>query len=231
MWLDWIFPRRCLHCREFLKSGGDLCPACAAAWPSLESPYCSVCARPFVSSEGSSRVCGDCLREPKVCARVIAAGVYRGVLHDLIVRFKYRGQERYSGFFGAKMAEVLVAVPDSSYDVIVPAPLHPARLRERGYNQSHLLAREVGKALRLPVIPRALKKVRKTPPQADLPAEERRKNLRGAFEVREAAAVKGKRVLIVDDVYTTGATVETISGLLLRNGAERVEALVLARAD
>ncbi len=176
-------------------------------------------------------MCGDCLAEPKACGRVIAAGIYRGVLHDLIVRFKYRGQERYSTFFGGKMSEALSAFPDSSYDLIVPAPLHPARLRERGYNQAHLLAREVGKALRLPVDARILKKVRKTPPQADLPAEERRSNLRRAFEVRKAEAIKGKKILIVDDVYTTGTTVETISGLLLRSGAEKVEALVLARAD
>lgn len=231
MWLDWIFPRRCLHCREFLKNREDLCTPCDAAWPSLKSPHCSVCARPFVSSEGGNRLCGDCLAEPKTCGRVIAAGIYRGVLHDLIVRFKYRGQEGYSTFFGGKMSEALSAFPDSSYDLIVPAPLHPARLRERGYNQAHLLAREVGKTLRLPVDARVLKKVRKTQPQADLPAEERRSNLRQAFEVRRAEAIKGKKILIVDDVYTTGTTVETISGLLLRNGAERVEALVLARAD
>jgi len=231
MLLDWIFPPRCLHCRRFLKQNIFLCEACAQEWPSLSPPFCSVCARPFHSAESENHVCGECLTAPKFCARVIAAGIYRGVLHDMMIRFKYRAKEEFSRYLGGKMVAAIAAVPDSVPDLIVPAPLHPARLRERGYNQANLLAREIGRVLRLPVDSFCVRKVKKTLPQAELRGDERRKNLAGAFELKRPEKIAGKDILLVDDVYTTGTTVETLAELLLKKGARKVEALVLARAE
>lgn len=227
MILDWFFPARCLACRKFHKHG--LCPTCRSQWPALEPPYCPGCSFPFVSREGDSHLCGQCLSEERRCRRVSAAGLYRGLLHDLIVRLKYRKEERLAGFLGDRMAERILE--GGPYDLILPIPLHIKRLRERGFNQSLLLARQVGRRTGVPVDPFLLEKGRPTPPQAELKVDERRKNLKGAFELRDPEKVKNKKILIVDDVYTTGATVETAARLLLKAGAEEVEALVLARAE
>src|SRR5579885_626506 len=158
MWFDWIFPPRCLLCRVFLKKNRGLCDACEDQWPGLQAPFCSVCARPFHSSETGNHPCGDCLAEPKSCAQVHAAGLYRGVLHDLIVRFKYRGQENSAAFLGGKMARA-ARDAGATADLILPTPLHRSRLRERGYNQAHLLACEVGKTLGIAVDPLVLRKL------------------------------------------------------------------------
>jgi ComF family protein len=141
---------------------------------------------------------------------------------------KYRREERLASYLGRRMAQAESSRP---YDLIVPIPLHKNRLRERGFNQALLLAREIGKAWKTEVDPFLLVKARPTPPQAALKGEERRKNLRGAFEVRRPERIEGKRVLLVDDVCTTGATLEEAFRTILKAGAQEVEALVLARAE
>ena len=119
---------------------------------------------------------------------------------------------------------------DCSLDGIVPVPLHPKRLRWRGFNQAVLLAREVGREWRLPMDPFVLRRSRNTSPQTQLPEEERRKNVRRAFEIAAEKSVKGKSLLLVDDVYTSGATVNECSRTLMRAGAKEVYVLTLARA-
>lgn len=225
--IDLVFPRRCLACREFLgKHRDDLCLACAATWLSLDPPYCERCAQPFDSPQGISHLCGECLTEEKFCRRVFAAGLYSGLLHDLIVRLKYRYEERLASYLGRRMAETM----EGDYDLILPVPLYRSRLRERGFNQALLLAREVAKKIRVEVDPFLLTKHRSTLPQAALRGEERRKNLKNAFALSESGKVKDKKLLLVDDVYTTGATLEAVSEVLLEAGASEVEGLVLARA-
>lgn len=205
--LDVLFPRKCLACRRFLKSPLDpLCPSCEENWPA--------CAEPLRKS---------------FCREIYAAGVYKGFVHDLIVRLKYRGEERLSSFLGRRMAEKV----SRTYDVIVPIPLHRKRLRERGYNQSLLLARSVGKVLKTDVDPFVLVKTRETPSQMGLKGEERRINLKKAFGLRREEwkdKIEGKTILLVDDVCTTGTTLDEASKALLSQGAKRVEGLVLARA-
>jgi len=200
--LDLFFPRRCLVCREFLNGSDPLCPPCEAEWPKAES------------------------------RRVLAAGLYKGILHDLVVRMKYGKEERLAAYLGRRMADEIVGAGSSRpYDFIVPIPLHIDRLRERGFNQALLLAREIGKVLDVEVDPFLMVKKRPTPPQAALTSEERRKNLKGVFDLKKGASVKDKRILLVDDVYTTGTTIEEASKILLSAGAEEVETVVLARAE
>lgn len=124
-------------------------------------------------------------------------------------------------------AELLAA---RGYDAIVPVPLHIARLRWRGFNQAVLLARPLARSWRIPLEPLALRRSRPTAPQVGLGEVERRRNIAGAFEIRDAAAIRGRRVLLVDDVFTTGATVEECSRVLLKGGALAVDVAVLARA-
>lgn len=193
-----------------MKTREDLCPPCRAKWPDFPP-------RLFLLPESSC------------CRRVYAAGLYRGLLHDLVIRLKYRREERLARFLADRMAGALD--PESVYDLVLPIPLHIHRLRERGFNQALLLARRIGKGRRIPVDPFVLDKKWDTPSQARLPADERRKNLKGAFQLRDCAPVKGKKILIVDDVYTTGATIETAARLLVKAGAEAVEAVVAARTE
>lgn len=232
--LDWLFPPKCLSCKEFLEDTGRfLCPHCRTSWLDLDPPYCTRCACPFPSSPGPSHLCGDCLKGEKACTRVDAVGLYEGVLHDLIIRLKFRQEERLGYFLGRAMAEEIVSRGETEglpSDLILPIPLHRDRLRERGFNQALLFAREVGTSLRVPVDPGLLTKKRKTEMQTRLKGEERRKNLKGAFAVAEPDRVGGKRILLIDDVYTTGATIEEAAKTLLKQGAEEVRALVLARA-
>ncbi len=226
--LDLLFPPRCLGCRKFLgrSNGSALCEACRGRWPELVPPYCDCCARPFDSTEEGLHRCGMCLEEPRAFEKVYALGTYRGVLHDLIVRMKYRSEERLGSLLGEKLSEKI----PRSYDLIVPVPLHRSRLRERGFNQAVVLARAVGKNSKIPVDPFVLIKKRPTSPQAGLTGEERRRNLKGAFGVRDSERIRQRKILLIDDVLTTGATAGEAAGELLREGADLVEVAVVARA-
>jgi ComF family protein len=227
--LHWLFPPRCLSCRSFLRNRQGLCEACESRWPHISESCCPRCARPFENVTAGSHLCGDCLLGDFSCEKVQAVGRYVGLLHDLIVRLKYRGEERLGRFLGDKMAQNGVGSL-GSWDLVLPIPLHRKRLRERGYNQSFLLARRLARKAQLPVDAFLLKKTRETEVQAGLTREERLKNLKGCFEVTRPEVIRGKRILLVDDVFTTGSTLETAAQALSRAGADCVEALVLARA-
>jgi ComF family protein len=224
--LNFLFPPRCAVCREFTGGEAPICASCEESWPCLQHPFCVTCAEPFAS--GPDHRCGACLSEPPAFDRLQAAGLYEGLLLDLVVRLKYRSEERLASFLGRRMADALPT--DGNFDLILPVPLHVSRLRERGFNQSVLLARRVGKWIGVKADLLLLRKDRPTPPQATLHVEERRKNLRGAFRLEDAARVRGKTVLLVDDVATTGATLNEAARVLKKAGAERVEAIVAARA-
>lgn len=223
--LNALFPPRCAACGEFVPPSHPLCGDCEGAWPSLSEPGCSVCALPFAA--GPSHVCGDCLERAPAFECLHASGVYEGLLLDLVVRLKYRGEERLAAFLGERMAASVVG---KTPDLILPVPLHVARLRERGFNQAVLLARRIGKRLGVATDARLLRKTRPTPPQATLKIDERRKNLKGAFRLEDPSQVSGWSVLLVDDVATTGATLHEAARVLKQAGAARVEALVAARA-
>lgn len=224
--LNVLFPPRCAVCREFLVSDTGLCSECEGRWPALSGPHCVSCAAPFVS--GPLHRCGDCLAETPAFEKIHAAGLYEGLLLDLVVRLKYRGEERLGRLLGHRLGGVLKDV--SGIDLVVPVPLHLSRLRERGFNQAALLAKRVGKKLGCEVDNFLLKKIRETPAQASLDREERRKNVKGAFLVADAKRISGKRILLVDDVATTGATLNEAAKILRKSGAACVEAAVAARA-
>jgi ComF family protein len=208
--IDWLFPPRCLACHRFLSERAGFCRHCR--WPHAE-PSCQ-------------HFGGD-----RSCRKVFAAGRYEGVLLEMILRLKYRNEESLAHYLGQKMAEEVAGEVEERgiYDLILPVPLHCSRLRKRGFNQALLLAREVGKRLQVPVDPFLFVKTRKTRPQAALKGEERQKNLKNVFLVKHPEKIREKKILLIDDVYTTGATVEEAASVLLKAGAGKVEALVLAR--
>jgi ComF family protein len=157
-------------------------------------------------------------------ARVIAYGLYEGVLKEAISRFKFYGLRRLSRPLGG----LLPNLPIPEADAIVPVPLTAKGLRQRGFNQSLLIARVVSKKTGIPLNIDTLFKIKETPPQVGLSASERHKNLAGAFEVK--GDLKGKRILLVDDVVTTGATAAACSKALLKAGAQEINVLTIARA-
>jgi ComF family protein len=168
-------------------------------------------------------VCGACLAAPPRYARVTALHAYEFPVDALVQAYKYRGQLALARVFGAALA---AAAPPGA-DAIVPMPLAPRRLAERGYNQALEIARVVAAARRVPLLAHACRKVVETPPQAALPWAERAGNVRRAFVCD--ADLRGRRVAVVDDVLTTGATLDELARVLRRAGAVEVEGWVVAR--
>ena len=220
--LDLLFPPRCVGCR---KVGGWLCSECRNAIELLRPPLCPHCG--ILTAEG--KLCPRCQRASLQIDGVRSVAFFEGPMREAIHCFKYSNLQDLATPLGEMMVSYWQDVHLPA-DVIVPVPLHARRLRERGYNQAALLARELGKGVGLPVLESALIRVRDTSPQVDLSAEERRENVHGAFHCRDDRLV-GESVLLVDDVYTTGATLEACSLALKQRGVRTAWALTLARAS
>jgi ComF family protein len=229
--LDLVFPPRCVVGGELLDpSEVHLCEACIGKIDRIGSPLCSCCGRPFFTPDDDDHLCGVCIDTAPPFDIARAFGVYGGVLLDVIHLFKYRRRAYLSGILSGLMARGLGAEA-RGFDVLVPVPLHKRRLYQRGYNQASLLCRGLGRAWGLPVDYTSLIRERWTEPQVRLTPSERIKNVRGAFSVADGPEnpLRDKRILLVDDVYTTGATVSECARVLKRAGAESVGVLTLAR--
>jgi ComF family protein len=200
---------------------GLWCAACDSALPYLDVPHCPTCALPTPLGE----VCGHCLTHPPLFTRATAVFGYGFPLDKLIQALKYQEQLVLAHAFAAK----LTARVDQSClpDFVIPMPLHPAKLRERGFNQSLLLAAKTARELNLKLLPNACQRVRDTPPQSALPWKERKKNVRNAF--RCDVDLTGKRIALVDDVLTTGASLNALAEAVQKRGATEICAWVVAR--
>jgi ComF family protein len=197
----------------------QLCGPCDAELPRLAARRCAVCALPL----SSGAVCGACLDRPPRYTRVVAPFPYRYPLDALIQAYKYGGRLAYARILGTALA----AVATRDVDVIVPMPLAAGRLAERGFNQALEIARVVATATAIPLLPLACRKVVETPPQAALPWKARARNVRRAFVCD--ADLRGKRVAVVDDVLTTGATLNELARVLRKAGAAEITGWVVAR--
>ncbi len=228
--LDALLPPRCLACPAAVDVPGRLCPGCWAAVDFITPPYCAACGFPFDHDEGPDALCGGCARDQPAFSRARAAVRYNGVGRDLVLGFKHgdrtHGAPAFAQWLERAGSELL-----ADADVIAPVPLHRWRLFLRRYNQSALLARALGQAGGRRVVPDLLVRRRNTPSQGRMNAEARARNVRGAFAVpaRRRDRLAGQRVLLIDDVFTSGATAEACARVLLRNGAAGVDVLTLAR--
>jgi ComF family protein len=216
-----LLPQDCLLCGA-ATGAGKLCPACLAHLPYHPAPGCPVCAIPTTSGE----VCGQCLKKPPAYDTTVAAFSYVFPLDALIQSLKYGGNLAAVSVLAQPLLERVAAEPRP--DLLIPMPLFPTRLRERGFNQSVELARPLARALDIPLAADTAQRSRDTVPQASLPLKERRSNIRGAFDCN--ADLTGKSVAIVDDVMTSGATLDELARTLRRRGAARIGAWVVARA-
>ena len=214
-------------CCTRVPAGGDLCRACEQALPRV-SWGCLRCAAPGTARGAAESACGECQTHPPAYDETRAAFIYASPVDRLIQDLKYHGRLELSRVLGGYLAAYLQRLNDPPPDVIVPVPLHPARLRERGYNQSLEIARFVSRRLRIPLDWQAAKRIRQTAPQTELPRDQRRRNVRGAFATDEVFS--GSRIAIVDDVMTSGHTVNALAESLRRSGAREVRVWVVARA-
>ncbi len=222
-----LYPPVCLVCRAPGHGDLDLCAPCRSELPWFRHG-CAACARRL--PDGAGPLCGTCLRRPPAFDPTRALFHYAPPVDRLIAGLKYRGRLAHGRLLGSLWADTL-SVPDPLPELILPVPLHPARLRERGFNQALELARPLGQRLGVPVAPALIRRVVPTPSQQGLRGRERRNNVRQAFALSPAlACAPPERVALVDDVMTTGSTAGEIARLLRRAGVGRVEVWVLARA-
>jgi len=232
--LNLIFPLVCPICNTLLGSKGKnsiICADCCKAIRPVHPPYCPRCGLPYPSGDEKGHLCALCLKERRYFEVHRTCALYEGALKEAIHRFKYGGVFPLVKVFGDLLHPAFRDLTrDYQADLLIPVPLHIRRLRERGFNQALLLVKELSKRTGIPYAERALKKIKDTPFQITLKKRERRKNLTRAFQVRDREAIKGKAVMLVDDVYTTGATVNECSRALRMAGAERVAVLTVARA-
>lgn len=198
-----------------------LCPACYASLPWHRDPHCPRCALPSMNG----LTCGHCLNNPPAFDRAIAALRYEFPLDALIQELKYRHQLALAPMLGFELAKRVQSAPRP--DVLIPMPLHPSRLRERGFNQALELAKIVAGQLELPLLAQGAVRIRATPPQVGLPWKERAKSVRGAFSCPED--LSGKHVAILDDVMTTGTSLHELALTLRKQGAVEISAWVVAR--
>lgn len=216
-----LFPRRCSGCQQ---PGAILCPTCAAALPRVPAPQCPACGLPLAAGTP----CRHCAEFPLNLDALGAPYTYSASLKSALLRFKYVGARTASRDLAPLLAAHVTEL-GWQLDGVVGVPLHPRRQRERGFNQADALAGELGRLLRLPHL-RTLQRVKDTPPQARQPDRHARwANVQAAFQAQPAAA-RGKRVLVIDDVCTTGATLSACGQALRAAGAAAVYGVTLARA-
>ncbi|HTS16739.1 MAG TPA: ComF family protein [Verrucomicrobiae bacterium] len=210
---------------------GIVCPECLASAKPIEPPFCRQCASPFTGAvSGEMLTCGHCQHLHLNFSRAVCACRTEGVVRDCILRFKYNREM----FFGPHLVDWLVGAAQRwidwrEVDAIVPVPLHPRKLRQREFNQAEYLADGLSRVVDVPVVKRNLRRAKDTPTQTKLDAEARMKNLRDAFGVRDESAFKGKRLVILDDVFTTGATMDSCAKTMKSAGARDVVAVAVAR--
>ncbi len=219
-----LFPRRCPVCDCILPCQNDrnmlICKECDKRVIRIEEPRCYLCGKQLEDEE--KEFCEDCSRKRHFFDQGVAAFAYSDDIKLSMYRFKYSGRREYAGFYAAEIRKNLwPRIRTWQAQVLIPVPLHPSKLRKRGYNQAEVLARRIGDVLEIPVDTGILVRVRSTKPQKEVSDMVRRKNIENAFQIRPVV-VKYKNVILVDDIYTSGTTIDECARTLKRAGAENV---------
>ena len=217
---DIIYPRICPVCGRIVsKRGRDICPQCERKLSYVGNDHCMRCGKPV---DEDAEFCGDCMGTQHIYDEGRAALVYDTYMSKSIYRFKYAGKQEFARFYGQVICDRLGRkIKSWNVDAIIPVPVHAGRLKKRGYNQAELIARQMSKRLGIPVRSDVVTRKKVTQAQKKLSARERQNNLKKAFKVT-GNVVKLESVLVVDDIYTTGATVDAMAGCLKGAGIRRV---------
>ncbi len=228
-----FFPSLCELCSRLLELLGErvVCRFCLQEIKSHRTSHCLSCGQ-FFTVTSEPQFCHRCVEQRPAFSVHRSCGLYKGTLKDVIILYKYRGFS-VLGEALAEFAHKSLGKEESLWwetDAIIPVPLHPEKEKERGFNQAQLIAKELAKCKHIKLIEGQLIKVRRTLPQTSLEAKDRERNLKGAFEVKDSDGIKGKIVLLVDDVFTTGSTLHECCLALRKAGALEVRALTIAQA-
>ena len=225
-----LYPARCEYCATDISQSAYLCDSCRKKAKRIEEPFCRTCSEPFFGAMDEEFSCSNCAGRKFHFTFGVSRFRSRGVVREMIHRFKY-GHEFHLRF---PLADLLAANFDDSriasqpFDFLVPVPLHSTRMREREFNQAGVLANLAGEKIGAPVFD-CLQRIRYTTTQTQFDRDERMENLRNAFRLRESADVRGKHLVLIDDVFTTGSTVDECARMLLNAGATSVRAVTVAR--
>ena len=226
-----LYPATCTVCRKQVRAGEYLCDSCDAKIIRIVPPFCETCSEPFDGSINTAFSCSNCAHRTIYFDAAVAAYRGRGIVRDVIHEFKYNRQIHLRHLVARWLRAALddERLRDRRFEIIVPVPLHPARQRERGFNQALLLAQLLSAHTSIPCRP-LLKRIRYTTTQTALDRSERMENLHNAFRLRQNVDVRGLRVLLIDDVLTTGSTLSECARILKSAGAKSVHAATAARA-
>lgn len=229
--LDIIYPVRCPICGEIvIPKGNKVCKDCKNKLPYISEPRCKKCSKPIEHEE--KEYCSDCQRKNFHFDKGYAVWVYDEAMKHSVSNFKYHSKKEYAKFYTQEMVGLYGdRIKKLSPDLIVPIPIHRSKYLERGYNQADILACGIGKELGIPVLSNLLVRTKKTLPQKKLSDKERLRNLQEAFQFNENAAnfyhKKISKVLLVDDIYTTGSTIEACANVLKSQGTKEIYFIVL----
>jgi ComF family protein len=216
--LNWLLPKKCLKCKTAIEQHeGSVCETCYFELPFQDS-YCGRCGQ---NTSSDTEFCGHCIYTQPSYDNCFCPFKYESSIKQLICELKYRERPELAKTAASLLHNELIAYDFNRPDALISVPMHINRLRERGYNHSSLIAQQLSKLLKIPVLKGALIKSRETYPQAQQSLKQRKKNLRGSFEFKKK--IQAKNVAIIDDVLTTGATAEEIAKILKKNGVDYVQ--------
>lgn len=229
--LDILFPERCLACGTGLKGRQEIsyCAACLQAVRLIREPFCTLCGKPFDKAAGASHLCGYCLKKGWHFKQARAVVSYRPPVTEAVKVFKYKGKMHGLATFVALSQQYLQQQPIEQPELIVPVPLHAKRLRQRGFNQALVLCKKIFPEYRDKINPHVLERHHWIRPQTGLKGVERRRNVKNAFKVSNPDKISNKKILLVDDVFTTGATANECARILVKNQASEVNVFTFAR--
>lgn len=218
--LDILFPPHCPVCAGILKRRERICKSCSEKITLLKEPVCRKCGKKVLPME---EYCFDCQRHGHEFERGVAVFEYDDLISHSIYRYKYKNKQEYARFYGQEMCKLHAdTFRDWQIEAVIPVPLYKKKKQLRGYNQAEILAKEVAFYLDLPLIKDGLLRIRSTKAQKELNHMERRKNLEHAFEWNSKKQMRWKRVLLIDDIYTTGSTIDTCASALKNAGCTEV---------
>ncbi len=220
-WKQRLLPEQpCLLCSQH-SHNGLCCPACERELPQLRGNHCPVCSLPTPHNT----ICGHCLKRPPAFEQTLAAYYYHYPLDKLLQQFKYQSQLAAAHYLARRLASRIP--PQTRPDALIAMPLHPRKLQQRGFNQAQLLADQLGKLLHIKVLTHACTRIRNTPSQSSLPWKQRQQNIRHAFCCQQP--LNGLTIALIDDVMTTGATLNALADTVRTQGASHISCWVIAR--
>ena len=230
---DLILPSRCPYCGKVVEMENTLCSSCFEKIDFISAPYCSICGMPFETEKQiyktSALICPNCARQKRNTRFNRSAILYDDFSKKAILAFKFQNKCYHAKVFAKWLKLAGNDIFDAGVDLIIPVPLSYRRLFKRGYNQSVLLARELSKLTGIEVDVTSLVKIKNTKAQSSLLGKNRLKNIKNAFAIKNTNKIKNKRIVLIDDVMTTGATLSECAKILIRAGAKSVDTLTVAR--